>query len=293
MNKVLITGATGFIGSNLTKRLLDEMEVCIIVRTKSSLKVLNDCGKPFKVYIHDGTIKKMTEIFQLAKPDVVFHLAANFIAEHSSDDIENLVQSNISFGVQLLEAMSKANVKYLINTGTYWQNYNNESYNPVNLYAATKQAFEDLAKYYIQTTPMRMLTLKLLDTYGPKDPRQKLFSLFKRIADTGEELKMSPGYQRLGLVYIDDIIDAFFHAAGNIVNFPRHQMLTYTVAPKKFYSLREVADIFEKVSGKKLNISWGSKPYRAREMFEPYLGNTLPGWQANVDLYEGITRILE
>ncbi|WP_144034102.1 NAD-dependent epimerase/dehydratase family protein [Sporomusa silvacetica] len=61
------------------------------------------------------------------------------------------------------------------------------------MYTATKQALESLSRYYTQTTSMRMITLKLLDTYGPNDPRPKLFSLLNRIAQTGETLDMSGG----------------------------------------------------------------------------------------------------
>lgn len=70
----------------------------------------------------------------------------------------------------MLEACKKAETKWFLNTGTIWQNYNvsdkSDEYNPVDLYAASKQAFITMAKYYTETSKLRFCTLKLCDTYG-------------------------------------------------------------------------------------------------------------------------------
>lgn len=294
MKKVLITGATGFIGSNIVKRFIkNNVEVHIITRVTSYLDLNGLNQLPIIVHRHDGTTENMIRIFQLAQPEIVFHLAAKFVAEHESKDIDELVSSNLLFGVQILEAMAATNIQYLINTGTAWQNFNQESYNPVNLYAATKQAFEDLAAYYVKAGLLKMITLKLLDTYGPNDPRPKLFSLLKRISGSGERLKMSLGEQCLGFVYIDDVVDAFLSAEKYIKNLPDFEMPSYTVIPERFYSLREISAIYEEVSGNVLNIGWGERPYRNREVMKPYLGTRLPNWSARVELAEGIKKCLK
>jgi nucleoside-diphosphate-sugar epimerase len=158
MIKVLITGATGFVGSHITKRLAAlDYEVHAIIRKSSNIEVLQDIEDKIRIYTYDGTINSMMEILETSKPDIVIHLAAFFIAEHSSNDIDSLFFSNILFGVHLLEAMNKAKVSFMINTGTHWQHYNDEEFNPVDLYAATKKAFEDIGKYYTQSTPLRMI----------------------------------------------------------------------------------------------------------------------------------------
>lgn len=139
MNKVLVTGATGFIGANLVRRLIKNgVEVHVITR---ALMVEQSAisGLPAVVHRHDGTTAGMIEIFQTARPEVVFHLAAKFVAEHESRDIAELIDSNLLFGVQLLEAMAATEVRHLINTGTAWQHFEQEAYNPVNLYAATSR----------------------------------------------------------------------------------------------------------------------------------------------------------
>ncbi|MHB8172751.1 MAG: NAD-dependent epimerase/dehydratase family protein [Thermincolia bacterium] len=294
MKRVLITGATGFIGSNLARRLVQEgIDVHVVLRPQADLESLRDISKKISVHEHDGTTEGLLEIMGSAKPDMVFHLAAFFVAEHNSTDIEPLIRSNILFGTQLLEAMMKANVHYLVNTGTHWQHYHDEKYNPVDLYAATKQAFESLVAYFSQATPLRMITLKLVDTYGPNDLRPKLFSLLKHAAKTGEGLKMSPGEQLLGLVYIDDVVDAFVCGMNMIQGMPEHFQDDFVIAPDKLYTLREVVSLYEKISGTKVNIQWGARAYRNREMMVPYKAKTLPGWKTKVDLSAGILLMLE
>lgn len=108
-------------------------------------------------------------------PDIVIHIASLTSVTHDYSTIENLLRSNIEFPTKLLEAMEVAGVKKFINTGTTWQNYNSADYEPVNLYAATKQAFEDILKYYIFAKGFSSITLRLFDTYGPNDTRKNLY----------------------------------------------------------------------------------------------------------------------
>ena len=174
----LITGATGYIGSNLARKLLaNGWLVNIIVRPKASYKLIDlDLGNVV-VYEHDGSTANMVDIVRDAKPVVVFHLASLFLADHKTENIDDLIDSNIRFSMQLVEAMARNGVKYLINTGTSWQHYGNAVFSPVNLYAATKQAFETLLSYYVEVCNLKVITLVLFDTYGPNDPRQKLVQL--------------------------------------------------------------------------------------------------------------------
>lgn len=295
MEKALITGATGYIGSNLTRKLAnDGVEVHIVVREQSSMNLLKDVIHKINVHVFNGSIKNMIELVEKAKPDIIFHFAAYFIAEHKSQDIDKLIESNILFGIQILEAAAKNHVQYFVNTGTYWQNFNGESYNPVNLYAASKQAFESMAKYYLETSNLRMLTVKLIDTYGHLDPRPKVMSLFKRISKSGEELEMSLGEQQLGLVYIDDVVKGFIRALHYIQNMQPGEKQTCVIAPHKFNTLKEVAEIFQIVSGKPLNIIWGARKYRPREIMKVDIAdlNILEDIET-VSLFNGIEMMLK
>lgn len=216
--KILITGATGYIGANLARALCNDNKVAVITRPTSSLDLIEDIKPQLETFVYDGKVDSLIRCMKDFQPEVVCHLASCFIAEHKSDQITQLVQSNILFGTHFLEAMSITNVKNFINTGTFWQHYNNDEYNPVCLYAATKKAFEDIAKFYYEKDSISCINLILFDTYGPNDPRKKLFYLLKNTINATTPLKMSQGEQELDIVYIDDVIAAYKVAIERIMN---------------------------------------------------------------------------
>jgi CDP-paratose synthetase len=182
--KILVTGATGFIGQNLVKLLLSKnYDIHCIVRENSDQSKIDSKAIIFE---YNNNINSLVTYFNEQKFDGVIHLASLFLASHTQDDISNLISSNIKFGTELLEASKQSNIKWFINTGTFWQHYKNEEYNPVNLYAATKEAFESIAKFYTETSNLIFITLKLNDTFGPNDTRNKVFNLWNKIAKSGE-----------------------------------------------------------------------------------------------------------
>ncbi|MCS5609238.1 MAG: NAD(P)-dependent oxidoreductase, partial [Candidatus Poribacteria bacterium] len=209
-------------------------------------------------------------------------------------DIEDLIKSNVILSTQLVEGMSVNGVCLLINVGTSWQHYAGADYNPVNLYAATKQAFRSLLSFYLETSDLRVINLELFDTFGPNDRRHKLFNLLNRLRVTGDTISMSPGYQYLDPIYIDDVCDAFLVALKRLNSDQVKRSKTYSVCSEEPIQLRELVKIYENVSNTKLNVEWGGRPYRAREVMQPWSeGVTLPGWSPKVSLEDGIRMLLQ
>jgi len=289
----LVTGASGFVGSHLAARLIaDGWQTHLVVRDAAHPRLQRFAGKA-ALHVHDGTQAGMTAIVGATKPTVVFHLASLFLAQHKPEDTGALITSNVLFGTQLLQAMVDQGVKRLVNTGTAWQHFDNAAYNPTNLYAATKQAFADVAQYYVEALGVKMITLELFDTYGPDDPRPKLMALLKKLAATGERLEMSPGEQVIDLVHIEDVCAAFVLAAERLLRGEVTGAETYAVSSGAPLKLRELVAVFEGVVGKKLAIEWGKRPYRPREVMVPWRGGRmLPGWGVRVRLQEGIAGFL-
>jgi nucleoside-diphosphate-sugar epimerase len=293
MEKILITGGSGYIGQNLIKRLINQGKtVYAVVRPSTDISSFDKFRQSINILEWDGSDQSIIKIIETAKPDAVIHLASLFIVQHKPQDILPMIQSNISFGTLLLEACAQCGVGCFVNTATHWQHYNLEPYNPVNLYASTKQAYEDIIRFYTEAYGIRALTVRIIDTYGPFDPRGKVVSLFKRLLQSGETIEMSPGEQELGLLYIDDIVNAFILALEKVQKIEKYKSVV--AAPPAIYTLREVAGVFEKVSGKKLNIIWGAKPYRPRDMMKVWNKeeNILEG-QGALDLPEGFARMLK
>lgn len=292
-NIALVTGATGFVGSNLTRRLVaDGWQVHAIIRPDSNLDQLRDIVSTVTLHSFNGSTENMLEIVRRSNPSTVFHLASLFVSEHQPKDIEPLIHGNLLFGTQLAEAMAVNGVENLVNTGTSWQHYENDEGNPVNLYAATKQAFEAILQYYVETKCLKVITLKLFDTYGPADPRPKLFSLLTHLAKSDENLDMSPGDQLIDLVYIDDVVAAFIQAADRQQGLRIGTSESYAITSGEPLKLRDIVKCFETVTSTLLSIKWGGRPYRNREVMKPWdSGESLPGWRAEVSLVEGIKLI--
>lgn len=289
--KLFLTGATGFIGSRLALRLVAEgHELAIVVRPDSRLDILQAVLPQIQVHVYDGSIASLLWALKAAKPELVCHVASLFLVQHKPEDVARLVESNLNFPAQLLEAMNQLGIKRLINTGTSWQHYKNEAYNPVNLYAATKQAFESLLAYYVEAQDFKAITLKLFDTYGPGDTRPKLFSLLRKTARTGEPLRMSPGEQLIDMVYIDDVLDAYLQAITRLSSVTKAE--SYAVSTQLRISLQKLVQTYSEVVQRPLNVEWGGLPYRPREVLEPWIDyERVPGWHARVVLADGIVRM--
>lgn len=289
--KILITGATGFIGENLISSLVsDDLELFSIVRTSSNTSNLTDIST---VFIYDGKIDSLISFFQKHSFNGVIHLASLFLPTHEENDISNLIDSNLKFGIELLEAVKRTNVQWFINTGTLWQHYENNIYNPVNLYAATKQGFETISKYYTETSNIIFTTLKLNDTFGKNDKRKKIFNLWDEMIKKGISLDMSLGEQIIDIVYIEDVISAYklliAHLSSDISN--QFNNKSFCVTSRERMNLKDLAKLFESVTNKNLEINWGKKKYREREVMIPY--ETLPivpGWSQKHSLKEAIKK---
>lgn len=291
--KILVTGATGFIGQNLVKVLLDKnYEVHCIVRADSNT---SNISQKVTVFKYDENIGSLIEYFNKQNFDGVIHLASLFLASHTQDDISNLISSNVKFGVELLEASKQSNTKWLINTGTFWQNYENEDYNPVNLYAATKEAFESVAKYYTQTSNLIFTTIKLNDTFGANDTRNKIFNLWNKIAKSGEILEMSAGEQIIDISYIDDVVLAYEVLITHLNSNQKEDFKnkTFAVSSNERMSLKELSKVFEEATNTKLNIKWGVRPYREREVMNPWKnGKVVPNWEPKYTLKQAIQKTI-
>lgn len=283
--KILVTGATGFIGTNLTSELRKQHELFILGQFEGDPEKL---GLPGIIMTDD--ILHLAGFIKSNKIEGIIHLASLYLTVHTPQDVKELVSSNVYLGTAILEAASIAGcVKWFLNTGSIWQNYNAKGmeYNPVNLYAATKQAFIDMAKYYSDVFGIKFCTLKLCDTYGPNDTRKKIFKLFKDYSESGEILKMSPGEQKIDLIYISDVI-AGFNRLAELLASDKLLDDEYVLTSGMQIPLKNLAQIFSKVSGRNLNIEWGGRQYRAREVMEPWKGIPVPGWKPEVSVEKGI-----
>lgn len=292
--RALVSGASGFIGSRLVQRLLrDGWHVDLVARPGSDLAaVIGDDVDKCTVLRHDGSTEQLCEFLQVTQPEVVFHLASLFLATHTPAQVTPLINSNLLLGTQLLEAALRAGTRRLVNAGTSWQHLHGDEYEPVCLYAATKEAFEKIIDYYASAEGLQATTLYLFDTYGPADPRRKLVPLLIEAARDGRRLEMSEGRQQLDLSYITDVVDALLVAGARVraSNTAKHER--FAIPSGERHTLRDLVGLIEQVTARQINVAWGARPYGAREVMNPWLPTQrLPAWQPQVALVEGLARV--
>jgi nucleoside-diphosphate-sugar epimerase len=277
--RVLVSGATGFIGSEVIKRLIElNAEVSVITRTKPASQNVNWMS------VMDTDFFPYQEIAEF-NPEVVIHLATQFQSSHLPSDIKGLIQSNIELGTNLLESANEAGAVF-VNINSAWQHFESQQYSPVSLYAATKQAFVDIAQYYGETG-LDLRNLTLYDTYGPSDRRNKLIGQLLNAASSNERLDMGSGDQLINLLFVSDVVEAILRIA---VLPPTLLIQNYVVRAENSVSIRELVSEIEKVTKDKLNVNWGARQPRTREMTSDWVfGELLPGWQQHVELMAGLT----
>ena len=294
---ILLTGASGFIGQNIIYKLKSQYRFIAVVREYSNIShIQNHC----EIYRY----KNIDEFIDFCATNDfkncvcgVLHLATLYIKNHNSADIKSIINSNVTFGAEIAEGLARTDFRgFFVNVGTFWQFYKNYPNNPLNLYAASKSAFERIIDFYASSTEITFTSIFLNDTYGPNDTRPKIFNLWINALNSGEKLEMSGGEQEIDLIFIDDIIDAF-GIMIELLNSPNRVLLKdrrFALHCKKRKTLRQLAEIFQKVSGKTLNIAWGAKPYMERENFIPFeFGDTLPLWEEKIDFETGIKILLD
>jgi nucleoside-diphosphate-sugar epimerase len=262
--KILVTGATGFIGSHLVLSLLEHgHEVAILKRKDSSLKELAAIQDKIQVFASD-TYDDIFFAIEKFAPDVVVHLAALYINQHKSEHIADLVNSNILLGAHVLEAMTENGVLQFLSIGTRWQHLKNKRYNPANVYSATKEAFKDILVCY-GTRGIRYKILELGDTYGSGDTRKKIMELLITACQKKERLDLTPGDQILDLSYVGDICHVI---VSNIASADFFDNKTVSLSGTRI-KLRDLGAMIEHEFNTTGLFNWGGKPYRENEAMEP------------------------
>ena len=290
--KILLTGASGFIGSNFVQKLHKKYDIVALVRKQSDINAIkNFC----KIYVYDESKESLELLFSQYTFDGIIHLATLWLNRNQIDDAPKLIESNIGFGVLLLEYTKKHNISFFINTATFGSYCNSLSYRPSSLYAATKKAFEDIMFYYSLTCKQSVFTnLLLFNVYGNGDKGNRLFALLEKIAQSGEELAMSDGNQITDYSYIDDVIAGFENLIELTITNPsfcKDKIFALRGTQRK--PLKEVVKLFEKTLGKKLHIKWGARANRELEIMTPWEGGELlPNWKQKFSLKEGFKNML-
>jgi nucleoside-diphosphate-sugar epimerase len=282
--RILLTGATGYVGRNLIRVLLNSgnHQLFAITRKLSDL--------PVEVRIINMDAELEGNVIN-ANPEMVIHLASFLTSRSEIEDITKLIDSNISFGTILLNALKKVSLKCFINVGSFSEYHHSDGIlNPTYLYAATKTAFRSILTYYASINHFKVFHVIPYTIYGGIDTQKKIIDILFEAISAKEPIKISEGLQNLDFIHVNDVVDFFNLLVNNADKFANDDVLY--LGTGRVNNLREVATLIEEITGKKVNANWGANPPRDRDTTYACAASgkikEILKWEPSIKLKEGL-----
>ena len=285
MKNILITGSTGFIGSNLLKDLYLKNKIFIILRDKSQEINLVKNYKKIKI-IYYKEFDELNKKLKKLTIEVVIHCATHYVKNHTYKDIFKLNKSNILFGNIILENLKTMKTKKFINFSTVWEDYNSIKDNNCNLYSVYKKSFSTLVEYYSKSLPkVNFYNIMISDTFGKNDSRAKIINILKKNYKNNKITKIISKNLFINLLNVKDIINAV-----NIIIKKNIETGKYIVKNKFNYKMIDLINAFNKSTGKNIKVKWLSSII-IKERIYPY--KKLIGWKAKKSSIIDIIKIIK
>lgn len=279
--RVVVTGATGYLGSHLAKALVKAgHKVIILKRSSSDTYRIRDLLSNVSVYDIDNC--PLEEPFlREGKVDTVLHTATCY--GRKGESLGDISTANTQFPLELLEKALSHKVGTFINTDTPLERF-------VNTYALSKAHFREWGKFVSDEGDIRFINVKVEHFYGPGDDDTKFPTyVIKNCLNNVEELKLTSGEQKRDFIYIDDVVSAFIALLEGINSNNRYY--NYEVGSGNAVSIREFVETVHRLTGSKTRLNFGAVPFRGKEvMFSS--ADVAPlkklGWESRFDLEEGL-----
>ncbi len=297
--RTLITGATSNLGLSLARRLIARGdEVHVVARATSKTQALEALGA--KVHVLDGRHSRavaLREIVGLAGPDVAFHLATHYVRRHVADDVAPIVDTNITFGVELVSALIASGRGALVTASSFFQFAGPDHSQPLNLYAAAKSAFDSVVAHLASVHGLDMVSLVLYDLYGETDHRRRFVRVAVESAVAGTQMKLVGGAPPIDLVHVDDAAAAFVQAADLLVVSPGLvRSRRFAVSSGERHSLEDLVRRVGSLAGRPIEYAFidtsAAHAHDEPSLEPPWSGPPVPGWKPMVSLDDGICRML-
>lgn len=299
---VLITGATGFVGANLARRLLREgCQVHLLVRQEHSTWRLQGIAEQVRLHqVELDDRPALDRLISQVRPEWIFHLAA-YGAYSWQTELPQMIQTNITGTANLVEACARIGFAAFVNTGSSSEYgakdhppAEDEALEPNSHYACTKAAATLLCRYTARSRNLHLPTLRLYSVYGPYEDLGRLFPALIRKGLQGELPPLvSPDTMR-DYVHVDDVCAAYLLAASRPGQAPG---AIYNVGTGAQTSMRQLVELARKALGIAVEPRWGSMPARIWDTSVWVADNRrireALGWQPRTSLEEGFSRTAE
>ena len=281
MKKILLTGSTGFIGSELLKNLSENNIIYVTIRTKNKKNKKNKNIREIFFQSYSKLNNKLKKI----KVDTVIHCATHYIKNHQIDDLKKLSDSNILFGNIILENLEVMNVKKFINFSTVWENFNGEKDNFYNLYSVYKKCFSNLINFYKRRLKkVKFFNLIISDTFGKSDKRIKIINILRTNYKKNLYTNIVSKNLFINLLNVTDISNAIKLILNNF-----YRPGTYLLKNKKDYLISDLINKINNNSKKKIKIKWMSKKIMKDKI---YRYKNLKNWKPLNSKIEHLVKVI-
>jgi Nucleoside-diphosphate-sugar epimerases len=276
---ILLTGATGFLGSNLLKKLIaNNYDVIILKRSFSNTFRIRKFANKVKYYNVDQI--KIKTVFD-NQIEMIIHCATDYGRNEAS--LLSVIESNLVLPLNLLEFGRKKGVSYFVNTDTILDER-------INDYSLSKHQFKEWLKS--RSLDVRCINIALEHFYGPFDNKSKFVSYIISNLLTGvPSLALTPGEQKRDFIFIDDVIDAFMKIISNADCLSK-RFVNYEIGTGNPISIREIVQLIKLIVNNNTTIlDFGAIPYRENEVMKSAANITeirKLGWNPQFALEEGL-----
>ena len=264
MEKILITGGTGFLGANLIHRLLkSKNEIITIIKPNSNEWRISEVKNKIKVYHIDIlNEKKISNTIKEIKPSLIFH-CATYGVNPSQDNFGKIFQTNVFGTNNIFSTIQKINcVKKIINFGSSFEYAaqklpvkETDIISPTTVYGISKATQTNLAQYYAENLGLPIVTARIFTPYGKYDSNGRLFSDLMISAIKGRQIKLGFQDSFRDFIHIDDAVDILLL----IVKDMKNKTGIFNIGTGKKSSVKQIMRLCEKKMKIKYHVSWGNE----------------------------------